>query len=126
MPVTRLPTASTAIDGATAISACASVITTILTSTSVRLSMRSPSGTNSTMPSSRPPKDSVGIQPVVAASALKLRGDRRQHRRLIVNAAGDDEGGDDQKHDEAAMLARGRGQIRQWVFQWRLQDAPRV
>jgi len=69
MPDTRLPAASTAIDGAAAISACASVSTTILHSTSRRLSIRSPSGTKNRLPTSMPPKESVGIQPVAAASA---------------------------------------------------------
>jgi hypothetical protein len=69
IPVTRLAAASTSIDGAAAITACASISTTILVSTSRRLSIRSPSGTKKRMPSSMPPKESVGIQPVVAASA---------------------------------------------------------
>ena len=69
MPVIRLPAASTAIDGAIAIIACASSSTTILYNTSRRLSIRSPSGTKNTMPASMPPKESVGIQPVAAASA---------------------------------------------------------
>ena len=46
---------------------------------------------------------------------LKLRSDRCQHRRLIVNAARDDERGHDHERDEAAMLCRGRGEVGQWL-----------
>jgi hypothetical protein len=50
----------------------------------------------------------VGIQPVVAASGWKSAAIAEEHRRLIVNAACDDEGGHDHHGDEVAMLD-GRG-----------------
>ena len=45
---------------------------------------------------------------------VEFSGDRRQHRRLIMNSACDDEGGNDQQYDEVAILAVGGGKIRQW------------
>jgi hypothetical protein len=69
MPVTRLAAASTAMDGATAISPCAMPSTKIMTMISQRLSIRSPSGTSNATPTSMPPNDNVGIQPTAAGLA---------------------------------------------------------
>ena len=69
IPVTRLAAASTVIDGATTITACAMASIAIMPMMSQRLLMRSPSGTKSATPTIMPPNDSVGIQPTSAGLA---------------------------------------------------------
>ncbi len=114
MPVTRLPAASTAIDGA---------------DRHQRLRQRQHDDLGEHQPAlvdAIPERHEQQDADQQAAEGerryparrrgvrLELRGDRRQHRRLIVNAAGHDESGHDQQRDETAMLALGRGQIGQW------------
>ena len=69
IPVTRLAAASTAMDGAIAISACAMLSTRTIPMISQRLLIRSPSGTSNAMPTSMPPNENVGIQPTAAGLA---------------------------------------------------------
>ena len=68
-PVTRLAAASTTIDGAAAITACAAASIEIIAMISQRLLTRSPNGTNKPTPTNMPPNDSVGTQPTAAGLA---------------------------------------------------------